>query len=109
MVVQSFVDLPLLELMPDVVIIARRIGQDEYTTPQYGDDESYQARVEFKPHIVQSLEGQTLVASGKAILAVPIPVGLFDKITLPDGRSPTILEVQSSPDTVGRYWVEISF
>lgn len=106
---QSFVDLPLLELMPDVITIARRVSTDEYTNPQYGPDETYQARVEFKPRVLQGTEGQTLVASGRAILGVPIPVGLFDKLTLPDGKSPTLLQVQSSPDTVGRYWVELTF
>lgn len=109
MTAQSVVEGALLELMPDTITIERRIGQDERTNPQFGVTETYRARVEFKPKIIQSITGQTLVSSGRAILGVPTPVSLFDKITLPDGTSPTLLEVQSSPDTVGRYWVELWF
>lgn len=106
--VESTVEPDMIELMPDIVRIDRRKGEDQYTNPIFGPPTYYQARVEAKPKVLQSITGQILISSGRVILSIPDKLSLFDKITLPDGTSPTILGIQASPDTNGRYWVEIS-
>lgn len=105
--VQSVVDPELVELMPDQVTIERRLGVDRYNTPTYGPIQTYQARIEHHTRHVIDRDGREVLSAARTILAVPDEIQSTDRITFPDGSTPTIITLDISPDERGRFNVSI--
>ena len=110
------VDPQLLALMKDTVLIAPYTGQNEHGEATYGADVAYQCRI--TTHIMRvvvrtsstTVAGafeQVALSSAKIIIGSAPTVGARDRVTLPSGAQPRILEVFGHPDENGPYYTEV--
>lgn len=89
---------------------------DEYATPTYGSAVSIKARVVYKPTLLRTSVSSSSAQDGvreivaSAVVTTDV-VGwkTTDRITMPDGTQPVILDVKSWPDESGRIAVEKVF
>ena len=90
-----------LEMMPDTVIFNATLSSDKYGKKTFsGTNTSVRCRLIDDTVLVKSAEGKDIVSVGRAILA-----GNYDtltvghKLTLPDGKTPVIVKIDSKNDT----------
>jgi hypothetical protein len=100
-----------LDLMPDTVTYRAVTSRDNYGLPSYGSASSYRARVVYKTLRTTSMSsGQEVLAAGEVWLAgTPSPPDIDDKITLPDGSTPKILNFERFTDEAGVHHTKILF
>ncbi len=100
-----------LNLMPDTISYQRVTGRDNYAQPTYGAAQSYPARVIYKTIRTTSIQsGQDVIAAGVVWLgAVLQPTDIDDKITLPDGTTPKILNFERFTDESGVHHTKLLF
>lgn len=94
-------------MMPDTVLIAPFTGMDQYGARTFGPDAPYQARVNNKTHFIHVGTPQQVQAKGTAIMACITPVSVNDRITMPDGSNPLILDVNQENDEVGALYTRL--
>lgn len=106
-------DAPLLDLLVDTVTIAPWASQDAAGQATYGAPVAYDALVEYdttKAIVVGTIDGrggQAVVFKAVVHLDGRPTISLRDKITLPDGSTPAILNVRSYSDQSGGYTTEV--
>ena len=88
----------ILAQMTDTVTHAPLTGRDEYGAAIYGAATSYQARVVPTHRLIRSPQGSDKVATTVAWIATTDAIGPEDRLTLPDGSSPAILQVDRYTD-----------
>jgi hypothetical protein len=106
-------DAPLLTLLVDTVTVAPWASQDAAGQATYGTAVSYAALVEYataKVDTVGTLDGR----GGTSVLFHAVvhldgrpAIGLKDKLTLPSGETPKIVNVRSYSDQSGGYTTEV--
>jgi len=103
-------------LLKQTVTREPRTGMDEFTTPTYGSAVEHRARVVYKPTIIRasvaSSAGQDSVrevVSSAMVTTDVVGWTVTDRITLPDGTQPVIIDVRKFPDETGRIAVEKVF
>lgn len=102
-------DSDFFDLLNDQVRIAKRIDQDQYGKPVYGEEQVYKCRIENNSRQVLNAKGEVVLAASTIYFAETGPfVGLADQITLQDGRTPTIISINSVPDERGPYYTEVT-
>lgn len=81
---------------------------------KYGQIDSYGAPVTVKCYLkrmsVQAVDrrGAIVLSEVQAILADPtLVVNLDDRLTLPDGSQPNIIQILAADDDVGPYYLEV--
>lgn len=96
------------EFMQDEVIREPYASQNGYGVASYGTAETIKCRVEHKPKIIRRTGGgeasgtvQEIVSKATIYCAGVFGWGERDRITLPDGSQPLILQVHTSPDEDG--------
>jgi hypothetical protein len=104
-------DIRWSEGMPDTVTINSGTAIDKYGKRTYGgSSQTIQARVIMDTQLIKDTEGQDIVSVGRAILAGPYSsIGLGDKITLPDGKTPVIVKVNTVSDSAGPVYTAVYF
>ncbi len=101
-------DPQLIELMIDTVTIEPKTGIDKFNNIQYGDAVTVQCQIERMNKRVLDRTGRELISTVGIILATPeLSVGAEDRVTLPDGSQPAIMEVLAVKDEVGPYYLEL--
>lgn len=95
------IDPSFLEMMPDTIIFNATTATDKYGKKTFGGGNiSVRARVIDDVVLVKNEEGQDVVSVGRAILYGDYSsLTLGHKLTLPDGRSPVIVKIDSPHDT----------
>ena len=96
------------DLMPNTCYRHPYSGQNQYGEPTFSSQVAVQCRVVHKPTLLrQSGGGEVSGAEQEVVSAATIYCagspgwGMRDKITLPDGTTPIILDVRRYPDEDG--------
>lgn len=77
------------------VTIAPRTGLDTFGEPLYGPGVSHDAVVDFTSRRVTTANGDEIMSKGEARIDATTPeIAPVDSLTLPDGETPRILEVE---------------
>ncbi len=106
-------DAPLLDLLVDTITIAPWASQDATGQATYGAPVSYDALVEYntrKIDVVGTLDGRggsAIVFTATIHLDGRPAISLLDKLTLPNGETPKIVNVRSYSDQSGGYTTEV--
>ena len=99
-----------LDLMPAEVVVETYISSDSYAKPVFATpSNTYRARVVYKTRRMLSPSGEVIVSRGIVWLATVDPVSDKDRITLPDGTQPLILNVDQVPDENGPLYTRLDF
>lgn len=96
-----------LELMDEQLLIEPRIGLDAYNNPIFGDAYSALCRVQRHYKMIRDTQGREVISSAHIYLYDAYPIQPEDKIVLPDGKAPVILNVTRISDDRGPYFTEI--
>jgi hypothetical protein len=92
----------LRALLTDKVTIEHYLEMDEYTEyPHYQPPFSLDARVIARPRMLRAPTGEQVVSSTTVIVDGDPAIGLMDRITLPNGLQPNILQVHKAEDDKG--------
>ncbi len=98
------------DCMPHTITHEEFSGRDGYGKSLYGSSANYSARVVYKPTKVRTAEGREQLARGVVwILGAPEEVIPEDRITLPDGTTPTIMAVDIIADEKGDSHTKVYF
>lgn len=84
------------------LLIERWSGQDVYGQASYLPVIRCFCRVQNQQEIIRDQRGQEIVSKTNIYVDSAVVVGLKDRITLPDGTQPPILQVKSLYDGLGR-------
>jgi hypothetical protein len=105
------VEKEFLEMMLQTASVAAQTGLDKYGKPTYSASPSvYRCRYIRSDRILRDSDGREIIESGRAILTTAAAsVTTTHKLTLPDGRTPKIVDVSTLQDTGGNYYTAIGF
>lgn len=101
----------LSNLLNQTIQLSTFNSVNKYGDASYNTAASYKARVERRIKIVRSMQGTEAVSTSAVYLdgSVSLDSKGRDKITLPDGSTPTILTISDGIDGGGAtYYTEIS-
>lgn len=98
-----------LDMMPATVSVARFQSRDAYGAPTFAAAVNYRARVDFRTRLVRGPNAEMVVARGRAWLATVDAITAEDRVTLPDGSVPIILQVNQVPDEAGPLYTSLDF
>lgn len=96
-----------LSMMSDIVVREPFLGSDKNGQPQFGSPQSIRARVVSKETILRragSLDVETEVVSKATVYCSGVTTinwSTNDRITLPNGSQPAILDIRVYPDGDG--------
>lgn len=105
--------------LQDGVTVARWTGTDGYNKPSYAAVITVQALVENKQRQIRTVAGEVVQSRTKVTILTPMtaqgsakrkePLDPRDKITMPDGRTGPILDIQGliDPSTGYPYMLEV--
>lgn len=96
-----------LDLMTQLVTVEPFISRDAYGAPTYGAPTTYRARINAKSHFIRTSDAEQVVARGMAWLAADGPISVNDRITMPDGSQPLILDSNAENDEDGPLYVRL--
>jgi hypothetical protein len=102
------IDYDLQLLMPDTIILELPDSRSAYSRVVYGDPVEYQARIEQVNTMIRDQDGFERVSNTTIYLSTSVRIPLLSRITLPDGRQPSILSVESIQDEDGSYATKVN-
>jgi hypothetical protein len=110
---RKFVD-DFHDLMPHSVTVEHITGRDQYGKPVYADPVVYpNCRVVYRNTRVSTTRGEAVghstVAAGYVIFGDVVDLSIDDRITLPDGKQPPILSIESPSDERGAVYTKAFF
>jgi hypothetical protein len=91
-------DPALVAMLTETIAHAAYTGQDSYGKPTYGAPVNRAARIQYQVTAVTTAQGQERTSTTKIICNGNFGITVRDKLTLPDGTSPTIQQVYSPRD-----------
>jgi hypothetical protein len=99
----------LKDLMLDHIGVELFTGTDRYNNKTFGPLMSdLQCQITYMN--VQSVDrgGRELISTAQIIMADPeLPITPDARVTMPDGTHPSIIQVLSAKDDVGKYYLEV--
>lgn len=99
-----------LELMHQKISVEKMIGRNPIGgDPRYAPPIIYRGRVVDKQKLVVGPDGQERLSTTTAWFFGAPKITTDDRVTLPDGRQPFILNISSFPDEKGMHHVRIDF
>lgn len=108
-------DEELIALMLEEVVIQPRTGIDKFNNISYGDplEDGRASAGHVKCKIVRAnkavrnVQGRETISTVQVIFAEPtLEITTDSLLTLPDGTTPAIIEMDGAYDDVGPYWLE---
>ena len=104
----SFESSIFLTMMPSTVTISGRTAHSNHGVPTYSTGTSYRARVVNKPKFIRQDANHTIAIQTEVWLAsTGGTITVDDRITLPDGSTPPILQVERFGDSQGEHHVKL--
>lgn len=98
------------DMMPHNVVRKAFSTLDGYGKPTYATAGStYSALVQYDQKLVRAFDGTEKISTAQVIMACTGTINPDDKITLPDGTSPPILNISKLSDDEGQHHVEVYF
>ena len=99
-----------LELMHQTIIYEKMTGRNPIGgDPLFGPEQTIRGRVVDKQRLVVDSEGQERMSRTTAWLFGAPELTTDDRITLPDGRKPFIINIETYPDETGIHHMKIAF
>ena len=95
-------DAALAALLTDTVLHAAYVGQDNYGKPQYGTPVARPARVEYSTQTLVIGATGDIVNQTLVYLNADFAIDERDKITLADGSSSSISQIERWTDEYGQ-------
>jgi hypothetical protein len=95
------------DLMNQAISWEARTGTDEYGQGVYAAAQSLQCRVVGKNRLTRSVDGTEAVSTTTIYVLGDYGIQTVDRITLPDGTKPTIINVRTYPDENGPHHQEV--
>jgi hypothetical protein len=94
--------------MLDAVTLEPKTGVDKFNNFIYGDPVAVRCQIVRVNKRALSRAGRELISTVQVILADPtLVVTTDDRLTLPDGTQPAIIEVLGAKDDVEDYYLEL--
>lgn len=91
-----------LDLMPSTFWVEPYLGRNTYGAATYGPPAPYRGHKNDKTHFIRASSGEQIVSRGMVWLATNgASIGVEDRLTLPDGTKPKILDVNGGDDETG--------
>lgn len=84
-----------------------RTGLDQYGDAVYGSAVTVRCRVVEKQRMTRNVSGQEMVSTTTIYVLGTPGIDMEDRITLPDGTQPPILNVRMFPDENGPHHEEV--
>ena len=103
-----FADL-FTDMMATTVTVQAIVSRDTYGAPTYGPARTYVARVNNVQRNVIGPAGQLVVAKGRCWLDTVDAMSVNDLVTLADGSTPKLLNVNQVPDESGPAYSSFDF
>ena len=97
----------LRALFLDTITVEPFIGRDQDGKPTFGGGVPYKCRIQNLTRAERDSGGEYLVNWATIYLDYSPAITGQDRITMPDGTTPIITEVNSSPDDKGPYMTKI--
>jgi hypothetical protein len=100
-----------LDMMPHTISYAAVVTRDNYGKPAtYSAATNYRARVNYRAiRTANQFSGQDEIAAGEVWIAATFTPEQDDKITLPDGTTPPIVDWSLISDENGPHHLKILF
>jgi hypothetical protein len=95
------------DLLPHLITWERVASVSDDGTPTYDPAQSFTARVDYKRSSLVTTQGDLIGTRGSVIVGGTPIVRPGDRITLPDGSQPPILDAAVTDDEVGVPYVTI--
>jgi hypothetical protein len=95
------VEKELLDLLQQTVTIEPCTGENSAGEPVYGAAVTYACRVEEMLKTIYNKEGVLVTSTAQVFVDGVVPVGERDRVTLPSGLQPLILNIEVEPDETG--------
>ena len=93
-----------------VITWSKLTGRDAYGKPVYAAPVSYTARVDFERRNWTNAEGVVVSTRGTVVIGGTPLVQPGDRIILPDGSMPPIMDASTTDDMEGvPYYTEVAF
>ncbi len=93
-----------LDLMPDSVVVTPYTSQDQYGAAVFSTAGStYRARWVRTQSEVRDANGNTVIGNHSVWIASTGEIGAKDRITLPDGSTPQMLQAERRSDQTGTH------
>jgi len=88
------------------VTIAPFSSYDNYGSPTHGSDATYNGRYMQYNEMVRTVDGEEKISTGQLYVDNDYTPNVLDKVTLADGSTPKILQIQESKDRHNNtfYW-----
>jgi hypothetical protein len=99
----------LRDLAGDVVSIQRADGRDLFGTTGHGVATTHTAHVMHKRRELRSADGKTTVEQGKVWFLTTVEVSNEDRIVMPDGSTPLVVDVSTHHDEAGASFTVVGF
>lgn len=97
------IEADFLELMTQTVTREAFSSYDAYAQASYAAGTSVTCRVVHKPRMVRNAEGKEVLSNAQIWCYGAPGFSVKDRITLPDGTQPVILQVGKFPDENGNH------
>lgn len=98
----------LVAMMLDEVTLEHATDTDKFNNFVFADPVTAKCQIVRVNRRALDRSGRELISTVQIILADPtLEVSADDKLTLPDGATPAIIEVLSTKDEVGPYYLEV--
>lgn len=99
-----------LDLLPGTIRHAKPLAFDAFgRVKAWSAETSYAARVTYRHRLVRDKTGNQVVARGEAWIAGAPTIGLSDRLTLPDGSTPSLIAVEIVGDEIGPHHTKAFF
>lgn len=108
--------LPLAGMMGQTVTIEPYLGMTGNQTRSYGAAKTYQCYVSEDFRLVTNLMGQQVVSSSRTHIypvasdgTILAGMGVDDRLTLPDGKQPRLISVETQYDQFGKIVMLVAY
>lgn len=103
------IDPALQALCPNTVTISPFSSMNSYGLPSYGTAVSHTCLLVKMPRMVRTVTGQERVSTAQIYLTSAPGTSVKDKVTLPDGTTPVILQVDTFPSDTETAYFEVIY
>ena len=93
-------DARFAELMPFVIKVYKRASINQYGSPGFSSAVTYAGRLMEAENLSRTVEGDDVVIAGTVVIFGVADVTVDDKIELPDGSQPVIVDVTVNDDPI---------
>jgi hypothetical protein len=103
------IDSSLQALCPNTITISPWSSADGYGKPTYGAAVTHTCLLVRTPKMIRTVTGQEKVSMAQIYLTSAPGTSVKDKVTLPDGTTPVILNIDTYPSDTETSYFEVIY